>query len=465
MKKIAKVVFALAVAVTMVACGGGKKQTKEAMDAAANGDYSKLKVFIDPATKQPYDFGGMEVTIYDWWSDPNAKAVSAQQVDQEAFRNYLMETYNFKCVQADLKAGWNDHPTAVNKYCLTGGDDARVFVIDGRNALSGLQQNLWADLSKCPDIDWKDPKWNTAVLNVMKNGKSFYSYAVGKPDPRHCVFFNKRILKENGFDEDEPYNLQKEGKWTWETFENMLKQLTKDTDNDGQIDQWGMASFNAEFSWAALASNGTNVVVGKDKDGKYFYDTSDAEMEAWNFVYNMYKNYNKPQPEGASWDYFKAEFLNGNVAFYANQEYDGQPNGMLNSMKDDWGMVCFPLGPKSDGKYFTLNQDNMFVIPACYDQEKINKIMKIIDLWTDTVPGYDDPDSWKEGYYAGFRDSRAVDETMQLMVDNSKPWMAWLIPNLNYPPISWDICGLNDPSEVIENHKNEIQSVLDQFNK
>ena len=88
-----------------------------------------------------------------------------------------------------------------------------------------------------------------------------------------------------------------------------------------------------------------------------------------------------------------------------------------------------------------------------------------MDLWTTPTPGYEAEDSWKDGYYAGFRDSRAVDETMQYMMDNSISWKAWLIPGLNYQPVSWEICGGRDPQETIEARKNELQAALDEFNQ
>ena len=294
---------------------------------------------------------------------------------------------------------------------------------------------------------------------------AYDEYQVGKPEPRHCIFWNKRILEENGLDPDLPYDLQKNGEWTWEKFEELCQTLTKDTDNDGIIDQYAMAGFNSEFVTPAMYSNGASY-VGVDANGKYTLEvTSDKALEALNWVNKMFINYQKPQGEGASWDYFKAEFTNGNVAFYNNQEYDAQPNGLLANMKDDWGMVCFPLGPNGDGKYFTMNQDNMIVIPNCYDQDKVNKIMKILDLWSTPVPGYEADDSWKDGYYAGFRDSRAVDETMQYMMDNSVSWKAWLIPGLNYGPVSWDVCAGRDPQETVEARKNELQAALDEMNQ
>ncbi len=459
MKKIALALSAMCV-LALVGCNkSGSGNSEAALKAAADGDYSKLKVQKDPATKKAYDFGGMEVTIYDWWTNPDVAPASKQQEDQANYRAYLEETYNFKAVQRDLQAGWYDHPAKVAEYCITGGDDARVFMIDGRSAYSGLANGLWADVSKVPDIDWTKRKWNKAVLGAMPN----YSFHVGVPEPRQCIFFNKRVLEENGFDPEEPYNLQKEGKWTWEKFEELCLALTKDTDNDGIIDQWALSGFNSEFGAAALYSNGSSIVT-TDANGKYILNTDDRVMETWNWVRKIFTTYNKPQGEGANWDYFMSDFMNGDTAFYNNQEYDAQLNGMLQGMKDDWGMVCFPLGPNGDGKYFTLNQDNMCVIPSYYSQDKVNKIMKIFDLWSDDVPGYEDEDSWKDAYYPCFRDSRAVDETMQYMMDNSKSWKAWLVPGFNWKPISWNVCGGADPQETIDSMKNELQAALDELN-
>lgn len=459
-----KIIAGVLVALTATALVSAKPKAKKKSTKVAKTEYQGVKAQKDPATGKIYDFGGLEVTVYDWWSNPDAPAVSKQQEDEKAFRQWMMDTYNFKVVQTNL-AGWGEHPTEVANYCITGGDDARVFIIDGRSALSGLKANFWADLSKIPNIDWSDKKWNKAVLDVLKNGNSFYTFAYGKPEPRQCLFWNKRILQENGYDPDVIYDLQKSGEWTWAKFEEMCANLTKDTDNDGVIDQYAMASFNSEFTWAALISNGGSIVK-QDSDGKYALNLeSDNSMEALNWTKKMFVNYQMPQAEGAAWDYFKTAFTNGEVAFYVNQEYDAQPNGLLANMKDDWGMACFPLGPNGNGKLFTMNGDNMWAIPNCYSQDKVNKIMKIIDFWTTTTPGYEDEDAWKEGYYAGFRDTRAVDETMQYMMDNSISWKAWLIPGLNYQPVSWDICAGNDPAEVIEARKPELQATLDEMNK
>ena len=289
MKKLSKVVLALTAVCTLTAVGCSKKEGGSSAKGSSK-EYQGVKAQKDPTTGKIYDFGGLEVTIYDWWSNPDAPAVSKQQEDEKAFRQWMMDTYNFKVVQTNL-AGWGEHPTEVANYCITGGDDARVFIIDGRSAMSGLKANFWADLSKIPNIDWSDKKWNRAVLDVLKSGDSFYTFASGKPEPRHCLFWNKRVLQENGYDPDVIYDLQKKGEWTWAKFEEMCANLTKDTDNDGVIDQYAMASFNTEFTWAALHSNGGSVVE-QDSNGKYYLNLeSDNSMEALNWVKSIFVNY------------------------------------------------------------------------------------------------------------------------------------------------------------------------------
>ena len=312
MKKIFATVIAIALVASLPMFAATKKTTTKKSTKATN--YSKLvKTQKDPATKKAYDFKGLEVVIYDWWSGDGTPQ-NKQQEDQAAFRKYLEDTYKFKCSQKNLNAGWSDHPAEVANYCITGGTDARIFIIDSRSALTGAANGLWANVSKVPDIDWTKGKWNQAVCSVLPG----YTFATGKPEPRQCIFWNKRILKENGYDPDEPYNLQKAGKWTWAKFEEMCDALTKDTNNDGIIDQYALSGYHTEFVLPAIYSNGGQL-TGKDAKGKYYLDMSDNTLEAWEWAKGIFAKYNKPAEEGANWDYFMADFKNGLTAFYNNQ--------------------------------------------------------------------------------------------------------------------------------------------------
>ncbi len=427
--------------------------------------YKKIQPQKNPDTKKKWDFKGMQIIIGDWWSDASAPANSKAQEDERAWRQWTCDTYNVKITQ-DAVSGWGSNPQFVSNFCITGGDENYVFIIDGRSALTGIRANLFTDLSTIKSVNYKDAsKYDQGCVLRLQKGDSFYCFNWGKPEPRNGMFFNKRILQENGYDPDYPYDLQKQGKWTWATFEDMCKKMTRDTDNDGVIDVYAMASFNTEFSYAALDSNGA-CIVGRDANGKYYNGSgSEKAMEAWNWIQHMFMTYQLPQAEGASWDYFYTAFQNGEVAFLADQEYNAQPNGKFASMADDFGFVCFPLGPSGDGVYKTLHDTNMCIIPSCYDHERVEKIAKAVDLWLEPTPGYDTPDAWKEGYYAGFRDSRAVDETLELMAQTPNPRFDTLIPGIDRNMI-WQICGgWQTPTEAYEESKNVLQGLLDDCNR
>ena len=61
MKKITIVALTALCVLALAGCNKKSGSSDAAKAAAANGDYSKLKVQKDPATKKAYDFGGMEV--------------------------------------------------------------------------------------------------------------------------------------------------------------------------------------------------------------------------------------------------------------------------------------------------------------------------------------------------------------------------------------------------------------------
>lgn len=465
MKKIGKVLVATSLLASLAfeSCGGDKKDGAAKVKRSKDATYKGYSAEIDPATGKVYDFGGMEVTIYDWWTNPDAEAASTQQADQMAFRAWMEKTYNFKAVQKDL-AGWANHPTEVANACITA-DSSKyaVYIVDHRSALAGLKQGFWADLSKT-GIDWKKAKWDQGLINKLRNGDSFYTFGYGKPEPRTGVFFNKRILQENGVDPESLYDMQKDGTWTWAAFEEICAKLTKDTDNDGIIDQYAMASKNDLFGPIALESN--NAAIISYIDGKFVNTSnSDNAMEAWNWTRDMFQKYQRPQGADDQWDYYFGCFQNGEVAFIVEDEYNAQPNGKFASMKDDYGFVCFPKGPKGTGKYPSLNSSNMWVIPSYYDDATLAKIAKIVDFYTEDVPEYDDPEAWKEGYWSSFRDERAVNETLQLMMDNATESIQTLVPDLNVAEMSWSICGGADPMETYETLKDSWQSRLDAVNK
>ncbi len=414
------------------------------------------------------DLGGIYVELVDWWAGDDFEsgdAVSVQDADTRAWHKWTQQKYNYSFKQTQ-KAGWDSHPQFVSNFCITGGKENYVFTIDNRSVIIGMKAGLYYDLSKIKSVDWSNKKWELGTREIMSMGSSFYSMRYIQPEPRGGVFFNKRLLEEAGIDPEEPYDLQKAGKWTWDAFEGMLKKCTRDLDNDGIPDTYGMANSSTEFVPLAVMSNGDAMIAREN--GKFVnHMGSEKSIEAMTWCAHLATNYEKPQPEGSNWDWMYPAFINGEVAFQVDQEYNAQSNGKYSAMTDDWGFVSFPLGPKGDGKYRTLHNDNLYVLPACYDDATAEKIVTAFDIWTDPTPGYDSDDSWKEGFYHCFRDSRAVDETLQYMLDNPNPRYDTLIPDINYMgDVIWVVYpGFVTPQEAYENSKNVYEGLLKDANR
>ena len=142
----------------------------------------------------------------------------------------------------------------------------------------------------------------------------------------------------------------------------------------------------------------------------------------------------------------------------ANHDFTG--------MIDDYGFVCFPLGPNSKGHYRTVSDTKMVVIPSCYDANRAEKIARAIDLWLEPIPGTTKPDAWKSNYISQFRDGRVMDETVVMMHDYPNPRIDVLIEKIDSKATYKNILtGVNTPEEEYFFTRISWSNVFDDYNK
>ena len=122
------------------------------------------------------------------------------------------------------------------------------------------------DLSTLDCLDFSEEKWQAnGVHEVMSKGDAIYGMRGIAPEPKGGIYFNKRLLEEAGITADSIYELQENGEWTWDKFEELCSQVQADTDNDGVIDRYAMVNFRSTFYNEAVASNYGDYIAMDDK--------------------------------------------------------------------------------------------------------------------------------------------------------------------------------------------------------
>ncbi len=422
-----------------------------------------------PEVKEGIDFGGKDVYIYNYWDSADwtermSGDLSDEQQAQVDYRHWLEETYNVKLHEI-MRGDWGTCAEEMTNFVSTPEDDKlAIFIIEPGKVGSLVGNGMAAPI----DYDLSAEKWNQADISLFtKDGKPYGLYT-GASEPRQCLYFNKRVLTEANIDWNTIYDMQKDGTWTWAAFEDMLKTITRDTDNDGVNDIFGLIGSRDDMECCAVFTNG-GAFFDLDADGKLQPAMdSDAVKEALTWATDTWSQYSAPTPEDANWDWFKEGWKQGYCGFYMYQTYGGfNENSEMADMADDWGCVAFPT-PKEGGNYITINSDNITLIPSCYDAETVAKLTFIYDMWTNPTPGYDDEDSWIGNKY-NFTDERAVDETYAMLREAAHVVVNRVVllgtqNDVLGSQLLWALGGDNTAAALIEAGLPEWQARCDTYN-
>ncbi len=375
-----------------------------------------------PEVVEGIDFGGATLYINPYWK-PDTRLEDPDDEIQARYdyQDWIMKTYNVNIVE-EQQGDWGESQIAYIRDFITKADtnELRLFLMPPGFVGNPMSQGWFADWKSNDLLDFESDIWNKGDVNFMTMGDKIYGVTLGKPEPRQCVFFNKKLLADAGVSADDIYDMQKNGTWTWENFEKLVSQLHQDTDQDGVPNVYGLTGDFNDLMLASVFGNGGSF-FDFDENGKLVITAgTDNVIEAETWAAKMWNQYARAQDYdgGEQWDFFIDVFKSGKAAFCVTQTYNGyNDNSTLLDMTDDWGCVAVPKGPKGDYAY--LISDNIAVVPSIYDAETTRKIEYIYSLYAGPTPG-EDEDAWILNKYEHLRgDTRAVDETYAMLRESS----------------------------------------------
>ena len=426
---------------------------------------------ITDADGNPIDLGGIEITIRDWWTNPddllpeNAKNDFDEEVAN--YRVWAQEKYNFKMTQTAI-SDWGSTPTDFVDYVTSGGDDNNyIWIVRDDPAIAqAMATGLMYDLSTLDCLDFTQPKFTSNLLHKQYTYKGgIYAMYTGLSEPRDGLFINETLLNDNNIDPDTIYDMQADGTWTWDKFTEIMDKIQQDTDNDGTNDIWGFTGNTGSFTADCVYSNGGEF-IGSDSNG-YVYKLEDPKtVEGLEFSAKVQTDYYMPRPEDAEWDYYKQEFLNGTVAFCCDGFYAGCSGSYFETTDFDMGFVMMPAGPQ--GKMVNCWSNNPVAIPGCYDADTAWKLAMAYNIWTEDVPGYEDYNGQVSRARSGNISARGCDETVPMMCEMEHGCIAYtgMVPGLEAgPTLIWNIGPGADVSAAIDGAAESWKTYINDANK
>lgn len=447
LKKLIALMICVLLVVGLFACAK-KKDTSVSDEVTEKPTEEKPAEETKATPEMDFDLGGRTIKVVAWW-DMSIQGEDPASVKKRENLEALMKKHNFKIEYQAIDYGeYHDKLTASLMAGQPIGDIVRIgraFMIP-----TLVKQDFFWPIEE----EWIK---NDKVFNQKMSKEVFvykgkiYAFTDQLKDLATGIIYNKTLMKKLGLKPLQEY--VDEDKWTWDTFIEVAKSANRDTNNDGKIDTWGLAT--GSLLEQALAANETDVV--DEVNMKQNLDDPRV-IEAMNFVSRLYTE-GVPRPsEGGDWTEPRSFFVQGNTLMYPGADWE--IGGLKNDMPDyELGFVPFPKGPSASGYHGCEGLPQAIAIPKAvpnarelvYIWEKINDIP---DELREEWPGQ----TWYESLFedeADVNNLRMASEGCRCLVRASYSSLPF-----------WDLVGELTKgvsvSTLIEKYKAPFQAAIDE---
>ena len=425
-----------------------------------------------PAIIEGADFEGQDVYIYDWYStDTRSENPTEEEQLTYNYRDWLEATYNVKLHEATL-SDWGNQAAELQNFVMNNNPDKKLAIIGISGGFAGpaVKNGLYMPWTYGLDTDQYD---KMTVDFMSKDGVCYGVPGGSNIEPRQVVFFNKKVLENAGIEWNELYDLQKNMEWTWDKFEGYMDIINEknDTDGNGEADIWALTGNGDDVTVALVVSNEADFFKVDEATGKLVPAIKDQEfLDAIQRRQEWGSKYMRPNDQ---WDDYQRFWPEGNVAFIIGQSYEGFNADSLVSRIGDWGCVAMPMGPNAK-RYTSAADNNVFGVPAVYDEATSLKLQQIYTLYRMPTPGTqeeveegEEDLSWATQYYGRGCDDRAIEETYAMLrkVENATIMNFNKIGDRNssITEVTWQL-GSGTPAEIAEAAWGPFQQRCDVYN-
>jgi len=334
----------------------------------ANGDINKntnkKEERVDPELPET-DFDGytftflthMQTVDTDWVNDIPMEILSESETgepinDAVYKRNDIItDRYNFNIGFVPFA----DEKAALKKSVQAGEDIYDAVIIFNNNVPGVITGGMLIQTNQLPYIDQSKPWWDPAVKSIGIDNKNFLfggDLLILDNEATNVLLFNKNLFAD--YDMPLPYNLVKDGKWTFDALNELVVQVSEDLNGDGIMsghdDRFGLLVYKDTLH--AFLVGGGGALAIKDKNdipymtvaNEHSLRVSEKAMEIMyneNFVVNC-------QVHGVnyifSFEERRALFLWARMRAVES----------FRNMEDEFGILPMPKIDETQERYYSL---------------------------------------------------------------------------------------------------------------
>ncbi len=390
----------------------------------------------------------------DIYDQPEVSNLETAQMQLDNVRR-VEEKYNVRIEYVNLT--WNGIMESINTSIMAGSPDCDLYESDlqwGVPAVMNGYATALEDITS-PNDDIFTDQIVFRYLDIPGMDKHYMFQGATLDLGAYPLGFNMNLIEEANL--ENPQDLYDRGEWTWDKFTEYLRVLTKDTNGDGEPDQYGFTGWWTTMFNYLLMSNGTHVAAGAQE-----MLSSPATIEVLELMYQIYQTDKTAKPWNADdWDANNI-FDDGKVGFWISAAWIQNEKSSAD-IGFEFGVVPWPVGPS--GNPDTNSQiavaGNWSMIPAGVERpELVYQVFKEYTNWYDGDLEYRDDTEW-------FEDMMETERNFEYlkMMGESTPWFDL-----------WDKIGTIDagnkmvtsaadqimtPAQAAEQQKQLVQDYLD----
>ncbi len=374
----------------LIACDSGASSRTESsdtkQDVGTRDDEETGRAATPDQLPETMDFNGQDVTFHT--RDDNDAIIeifvevddTQDRINQAVYnRNLAVEKRLNVSIKQYSDHGWESYHESLTtlRGLIQNGDDL-IDVVAGWSAKipNMMTYNCFVDLQTVDNLYLEEPWWSQMMNEAcVVNDKLFFTtgdIATSYTNTCFAYLFNKKFLEDHkNVIPDNLYDVVRNGAWTIDYIDALVKNLHRDVNADGIVDNGDEFGLTIEcINQLDAHLQGFQVyLLSRDETGRYFFDADVEQLDnivqkLYNLIYNNEGvGYVNEANYGSSVFSPGRTFINGNALLHPTYFWDVMMH--YGVMEDEYGVLPYPKWDETQSDYSTRLSDGLalFSIP------------------------------------------------------------------------------------------------------